>query len=99
MGNSIEDKDLSGSNESLSKFIGNAKITAKIMDKGKEFYSKSMKELLEKNNVQLYSTENEEKSTIVKRWNRTIKRNVETFQCKQYNEVHQHSPKFKKEIQ
>ena len=29
-------------------------------DKGKEFYNKSMKELLEKNNIQLYSTENEE---------------------------------------
>ena len=45
-------------------------------DKGKEFYNKSMKDLLEKNNVQLYSTENEEKSSIVERWNRTIKRNM-----------------------
>ena len=36
-------------------------------DKGKEFYNKSMMELLEKNNVQLYSTENEEKSSIVER--------------------------------
>ena len=45
-------------------------------DKGKEFYNKSMKDLLEKNYVQLYSTENEEKSSIVERWNRTIKRNM-----------------------
>ena len=45
-------------------------------DKGKGFYNKSMKDLLEKNNVQLYSTENEEKSSIVERWNRTIKRNM-----------------------
>ena len=45
-------------------------------DKGKEFYNKSMKELLEKDNVQLYSTENEEKSSIVERLNRTIKRNM-----------------------
>ena len=51
--------------------------------KGKEFYNKSMKDLLEKNNVQLYSTENEEKSSIVERWNR-----AEIFQCKQHNEVH-----------
>ena len=31
-------------------------------DKGKEFYNKHLKELLEKNGVKLYSTENEEKS-------------------------------------
>ena len=43
-------------------------------DKGKEFYNRSMKELLKKNNVELYSTENEEKSSVVERWNRTIKR-------------------------
>ena len=35
-----------------------------------------MKDLLEKNNVHLYSTENEVKSSIVERWNRTIKRNM-----------------------
>ena len=35
-----------------------------------------MKDLLEKNKVQLYSTENEEKSSIAERWNSTIKRNM-----------------------
>ena len=35
-----------------------------------------MYDLLEKNNVDLYSTENEEKSSIVERWNCTIKRNL-----------------------
>ena len=45
-------------------------------DKGKEFYNKSMKELLQKNRVILYSTENEEKSSVAERWNRTIKRNM-----------------------
>ena len=45
-------------------------------DQGKEFYNKSMKDLLEKNNVLMYSTGNEEKSSIVERWNRTIKRNM-----------------------
>ena len=45
-------------------------------DKGKEFYNKSMKEVLKNNNVELYSTENEEKSSVVERWNRTIKRNM-----------------------
>ena len=32
-----------------------------------------MKELLEKNGITLYSTENEEKSTVCERCNRTIK--------------------------
>ena len=45
-------------------------------DKGKEFYNRPMKELLKKNNVELYSTENEEKSCVVERWNRTIKRTM-----------------------
>ena len=38
-------------------------------DKGKEFYNKHVKAL----GVQLYSTENEEKSSVVERWNRTMK--------------------------
>ena len=42
-------------------------------DKGKQYYNKNMKELLEKNNITLYSTENEEKSSVCERWNRTIK--------------------------
>ena len=42
-------------------------------DKGKEYYNKRMKELLEKNGITLYSTENEEKSTVCERCNRTIK--------------------------
>ena len=42
-------------------------------DKGKEFYNKHLKELLDKRKITLYSTENEEKSSVVERWNRTIK--------------------------
>ena len=37
-------------------------------DKGREFYNKNVKDL-----VELYSTENEEKSSIAERWVRTIK--------------------------
>ena len=32
-------------------------------DKGKEYYNKHVKELLDKNKITLYSTENEEKSS------------------------------------
>ena len=38
------------------------------VDKGKEFYNKDVKDLTE-----LYSTENEEKSSVVERWIRTMK--------------------------
>ena len=42
-------------------------------DKGKEFYNKDLKKVLKQNNINIYSTENEEKSSVVERWNRTIK--------------------------
>ena len=42
-------------------------------NKGQEYYNKHMKELLEKNGITLYSTENEEKSSVCERWNCTIK--------------------------
>ena len=42
-------------------------------DKGREYYNKHLKELLKHYNIKLYSTENEEKSSVVERWNRTIK--------------------------
>ena len=38
------------------------------VDKGKEFYNKNVQKL-----VALYSTENEEKSCVIERFNRTIK--------------------------
>ena len=42
-------------------------------DKGKEFYNKHLKEFLDKHNITLYATENEEKSSVVERWNRTMR--------------------------
>ena len=42
-------------------------------DKGKEFYNKDFKRLLAAESIELYSTENEEKSCIIERFNRTIR--------------------------
>ena len=53
-----------------------------LTDKGSEFISKHFKEFLKKNNIKLYHTENEEKSSIVERWNKTMK-NIENVFCKQ----------------
>ena len=44
-------------------------------DKGREFYNKHVKEL----GVELYSTENAEKSLVVERWNRTMKEKMFTY--------------------
>ena len=38
-----------------------------------EFYNRQLKGVLEANDVMLYSTKNEEKSSVVERWNRTMK--------------------------
>ena len=42
-------------------------------DAGWEFYNNEVKTLLKKHDITLYSTENEEKCSVVERWNRTIK--------------------------
>ena len=42
-------------------------------DKGKEFHNKTFIDFLHKIKITLYSTENEQKSSVVERWNRTIK--------------------------
>ena len=34
------------------------------VDKGKEYYNKNVLDLLAKNNIEIYSTENEEKSSV-----------------------------------
>ena len=42
-------------------------------DKGSEFISKHFKDFLKSKDIKLYHTENEEKSSVVERWNRTMK--------------------------
>ena len=42
-------------------------------DKGTEFYNKNMDDLRKLHKIELYSTENEEKSSIAERWIRTMK--------------------------
>ena len=54
---------------SASKTIFEERKPEKMwVDKGKEFYNNDVKDLIE-----LYSTENEEKSSVVERWIRTMK--------------------------
>ena len=63
-------KDKTGKSvASALKIIFKERKTGKMwVDKGKEFYNKDVKDL-----ITLYSTENEEKASVVERWIRTMK--------------------------
>ena len=43
------------------------------VDKGKEFFNVEVSSLLKKHNIEIYSTQNDEKCSVIERWNRTIK--------------------------
>ena len=46
------------------------------VDKGSEFYNRSMKSWLEKNDIEMYSTHNEGKCVVGERFIRTIKNKI-----------------------
>ena len=46
------------------------------VDKGSKFYNWSIESWLEKTNIEMYSTHNEEKSVITERLFRTLKNNI-----------------------
>ena len=58
----------------LEKIFNKIKPKFLWTDKGKEFYNKQVQDLLNENNIKLYSTNNSEiKSAVVERFNRTFK--------------------------
>ena len=58
------------------------------VDKGKEYYNRHVLDLLAKNKIEIYSTENEEKSSVCERWNRTIKTKMYKQFTRQNNTVY-----------
>ena len=50
------------------------------VDKGSEFYNRSMKSWLEKNGIEMYSTHNEGKSIVAERFVRTLKNKVYKYE-------------------
>ena len=59
---------------SLQKLFNKRKPKFLWTDNGKEFYNNQVNDLLEKNNIKLYSTNNSEiKSSVIERFNRTFK--------------------------
>ena len=58
----------------LEKIFKQRKSKLLWTDRGKEFYNKEVQDLLNKNNIKLYSTNNSEiKSAVIERFNRTFK--------------------------
>ena len=58
----------------LQKIFKERKCKFLWTDKGKEFYNKQVQDLLNENNIKLYSTNNSEiKSAVIERFNRTFK--------------------------
>ena len=49
------------------------------IEKGNEFYNRSMKSWPEKNDIQMYSTHSGKKSVVVKRFIRTVKNKI--YKC------------------
>jgi hypothetical protein len=65
----LHDKSGKSTASGFLKILESGRKPGKVwVDKGKEFYNKDVKNL-----VELYSTENEEKSCVVERWNRTMR--------------------------
>ena len=65
----LKEKDGVSVSKALKEIFNQRKPEKLWTEKGKKFYNKHVKEL----GVELYSTENEEKSSVVERWNRTMK--------------------------
>ena len=68
MVNTVKDKTGKSVASALKTIFKERKPEKMWVDKGKEFYNKHVKDLIE-----LYSTVNEEKSSVVERWIRTMK--------------------------
>ena len=64
----LKDKTGKSDTSALKTIFKERELEKMGVDKGKEFYNKDVKEL-----IKLYSTEKEEKSSVVERWIRTMK--------------------------
>ena len=68
-------------------------------DKGTEFYNQQLKRVLTANKVTLYSTENEEKSSLVERWDRTMKNIIRKYFTANNTEIYRRFIEYGGEVQ
>ena len=74
----LRDKRGESVTEAFEKIFTSSRRHPRLLltDKWTECYNSNVKRLLSKHDITLYSTENEEKSSVVERWNQTIKRRL-----------------------
>ena len=68
---SFKTQNWTGSCKRFSRILKERRPSKIWVDKGREFYNKDVQKL-----VELYSTENEKKSCVIERFNRTIKEDM-----------------------
>ena len=69
----LRDKNTETFSKAFDEIFKKRKPQMLWTDKGSEFISKHFKEFLKRKGIELYHTENEEKSSVVERWNKTMK--------------------------
>ena len=71
----IKDKKRASIINAFKKILSdsNRKPNKIWVDQGSEFYNKSFKDFLKMNNIEMYSTYNEEKAVVAERFIRTLK--------------------------
>ena len=73
----VKDKEGTIIVNASKKIISEGRKPNKIwVDQGNEFYSKSFKDFLKMNNIEMYSTYNEAKSFVAERFIRTLKNKI-----------------------
>ena len=73
----IKDKKVTSIVNAFKKLISEKSKPNKIwVDQGSELYNKSFKDFLKINNIEMYSTYNEEKYVVAERFVRTLKNNI-----------------------
>ena len=73
----LKDKKGTSVVNAFQKIISKERKPNKIwVDQGSEFYNKSFKDFLKKNNIEMYSTLNEGKSIVAERFTRTFKNKI-----------------------
>ena len=74
-------KAIAITNTSYQKILdaSNRRLNKIWVDKGSEFYNRSIKSWLEKSDIEMYSTHNEGKSVVAERFIRTLKNKIHKY--------------------
>ena len=74
----LKDKKIITITNAFEKFLNdsNQKPIKIKVDKGREFYNRSMKQFLQSNDIDIYSTHNKRKSVVAERFIKNLKNKI-----------------------